>query len=234
MNVYLAIGALGLALLTAVAAAVAVWRARATADDRVAEAVQSLAAGMQETMRDLAGALEATKTAGRVERFAGRAGRLARPRRGDRADARGGGDDPGRRGGPPRGCRPRRRPRHARASGCPTTRPPERRVQIPDNDNLRAVEVSLPLPDRRRPTNRLRSSARVSSFRCGPRGRLSGRSAPSAARRPAGSRTARSTSSSGVAFKAGAGARERSPLRRGSRSRRPRRADGPAQPPLLP
>ena len=57
MIVYFAIGAIGLAFLTALAAAVAVRRARASTDERVAEAVKTLAAGMQETMRDLAGAL---------------------------------------------------------------------------------------------------------------------------------------------------------------------------------
>jgi len=62
VNLFLAIGALGLALLTAAGAAVAVWRARTTADDRVAEAVQKLAAGMQETMRDLVHAVETAQT----------------------------------------------------------------------------------------------------------------------------------------------------------------------------
>jgi diguanylate cyclase (GGDEF)-like protein len=65
--VYFAIGALCLAFLTAVAAAVAVRRARAVTDERVAEAVQTLAAGMQETMRDLAGAIESGLPAGRGE-----------------------------------------------------------------------------------------------------------------------------------------------------------------------
>ena len=65
--VYFAIGALCLAFLTAVAAAVAVWRARSTADARVAEAVQTLAAGMEETMRDLAGAFESSEPAGRAD-----------------------------------------------------------------------------------------------------------------------------------------------------------------------
>ncbi len=58
MNVYIAIGALCLAFLTALVAAVAVWRARTGAEDRVVDAVQNLAAGMQATMRDLAGAFE--------------------------------------------------------------------------------------------------------------------------------------------------------------------------------
>ena len=71
MNVLLAIGALGLALLTACFAAVAVRRARATADDRVAEAVLNLAAGMEEMVRDLAAAFETTRQGGRAERPVG-------------------------------------------------------------------------------------------------------------------------------------------------------------------
>jgi diguanylate cyclase (GGDEF)-like protein len=74
VTVYFAIGAVCLALLTAVTAAVAVWRARATADARVADAVQSLAVGMQETMRDLAGALEESPA---EARYVGLRGELA-------------------------------------------------------------------------------------------------------------------------------------------------------------
>jgi diguanylate cyclase (GGDEF)-like protein len=54
--------ALGVAILTAAASAVAVWRVRNTADQRVADAVQKLAAGMQETMRDLASAVETAQS----------------------------------------------------------------------------------------------------------------------------------------------------------------------------
>jgi diguanylate cyclase (GGDEF)-like protein len=54
--------ALGVAILTAAASAVAVWRVRNSADQRVADAVQKLAAGMQETMRDLAQAVETAQT----------------------------------------------------------------------------------------------------------------------------------------------------------------------------
>jgi diguanylate cyclase (GGDEF)-like protein len=61
--------ALGVALLTAAGAAVAIWRARASADARVAAAVASLAAGMQETMRDLADAVETAQNGGHAERF---------------------------------------------------------------------------------------------------------------------------------------------------------------------
>jgi len=65
--------ALGVALLTAAFAGVAVWRIRANSDRRVAEAVAQLAAGMHETMRDLAASVEAAQAAAAVrpERFAG-------------------------------------------------------------------------------------------------------------------------------------------------------------------
>lgn len=59
MGYLIVICALGLCLAIVVAAVVAVWRARATADARVAEAVRKLALGMHDTMRDLADSLEA-------------------------------------------------------------------------------------------------------------------------------------------------------------------------------
>jgi diguanylate cyclase (GGDEF)-like protein len=65
------IGALGVALATAVTAAVVVFRTRAAADERVADAVRKLADGMHETMRDLADAYEQAQVTGRRERFAG-------------------------------------------------------------------------------------------------------------------------------------------------------------------
>ena len=61
--------ALGVVLLTAAGAAVAVWRVRAATDRRIAEAVQGLADGMHDTMRDLAASIEQTQTALRSERF---------------------------------------------------------------------------------------------------------------------------------------------------------------------
>ena len=54
--------ALGVAILTAAVSAVAVWRVRNSADQRVADAVQQLAAGMQETIRDLAQAVETAQS----------------------------------------------------------------------------------------------------------------------------------------------------------------------------
>ncbi|MGH3050967.1 MAG: diguanylate cyclase [Gaiellaceae bacterium] len=61
--------ALGVALLTAAGAAVAVWRVRAATDRRIAEAVQGLADGMHDTMRELAVSIEQAQTALRSERF---------------------------------------------------------------------------------------------------------------------------------------------------------------------
>jgi diguanylate cyclase (GGDEF)-like protein len=62
--------AVGAALLTAAGAAVAVARARMTADERVAEAVRRLADGMHETMRELAGAVETARSVPQGEHFA--------------------------------------------------------------------------------------------------------------------------------------------------------------------
>jgi hypothetical protein len=65
--VFFAIGALGLALLTASCAAVAVRRARARSDELVAAAVRDLAAGVEGIVRDLADAFETAQTAGRAD-----------------------------------------------------------------------------------------------------------------------------------------------------------------------
>jgi diguanylate cyclase (GGDEF)-like protein len=62
--------ALGVAILTAAVSAVAVWRVRNSADQRVADAVQKLAAGMQETMWDLTQAVETAHTT-RADLFVG-------------------------------------------------------------------------------------------------------------------------------------------------------------------
>ncbi len=62
MTLIVLTSALGVALAIAAVSAVAVWRVRNSADQRVADAVQKLAAGMQETMRDLASAVETAQT----------------------------------------------------------------------------------------------------------------------------------------------------------------------------
>jgi diguanylate cyclase (GGDEF)-like protein len=69
VTLLIVICALGVAALIAAVSAVAVYRARKSADDRIAEAVQRLAAGMQETIRDLAGAIEHAETAPRADRY---------------------------------------------------------------------------------------------------------------------------------------------------------------------
>lgn len=61
MSVVVVIVAVGAALLTAAGAAVAVARAGMAADERVAEAVRRLADGMHDTMRELAGAVETVR-----------------------------------------------------------------------------------------------------------------------------------------------------------------------------
>jgi diguanylate cyclase (GGDEF)-like protein len=63
--------ALGVALLLAAGAAVGLWRARSSADARVADAVSRLAAGMHETMREFAEAVETAEATARAERFVG-------------------------------------------------------------------------------------------------------------------------------------------------------------------
>jgi diguanylate cyclase (GGDEF)-like protein len=70
VTLFVVCAALGVALLSAAGAAVTVWRARASADAQVADAVARLAAGMQDTMRDLTDAVEAAELS-RQERFVG-------------------------------------------------------------------------------------------------------------------------------------------------------------------
>jgi diguanylate cyclase (GGDEF)-like protein len=139
--VYFAIGALGLALLTALWAAVAVRRARASTDERVAEAVQTLAAGMQQTMRELAGAFEGSAPAARTERFVvelaasldleevtGRTLEAVATIPGVEAaflEAVGPGEA-----------------RFSAATGMPADEALKTALELPQNDNLRAVEVS--------------------------------------------------------------------------------------------
>ena len=71
MTLLVLICAVGVALLTAAGAAVSVWRVRASADAQVADAVARMAAGMHETMRDLADAVDTAQNASRADRFVG-------------------------------------------------------------------------------------------------------------------------------------------------------------------
>ena len=141
MNVFLVIGALGLALLTASCAAVAVRRARATADDRVAEAVQKLAGGMQEMMRDLADAFETAQPSGRTERFVGELAATLDldeviERTLEAAAAIPGVEAAILAVAAPGGAR------FAATIGMPDEEAARTAVQFPWNDNLRAVEIS--------------------------------------------------------------------------------------------
>jgi diguanylate cyclase (GGDEF)-like protein len=61
--------ALGVALVAAAVAAVAIWRVRDRADRRVAEAIAEVAAGMQQTMLELAEAVESAQASAHAERF---------------------------------------------------------------------------------------------------------------------------------------------------------------------
>jgi diguanylate cyclase (GGDEF)-like protein len=125
--------------LTAAVSAVAVWRVRNSADQRVADAVQQLAAGMQETIRDLAQAVEIAQSS-RADLYVGElAASLdldevtqrtleaastiegveaalldAEAQEGSRLNA---------------------------AVGMPVEEAARSAVQLPDNDNLRAVEI---------------------------------------------------------------------------------------------
>jgi diguanylate cyclase (GGDEF)-like protein len=65
------IGSAAVVLLTLLLAAAAVRRAHRLADERVADAVQRLADGMQETMRELADAVSIAQAEGRHASFAG-------------------------------------------------------------------------------------------------------------------------------------------------------------------
>jgi diguanylate cyclase (GGDEF)-like protein len=137
----LLICALGLAFLTAAVSAVTVWRVRNQADQRVADAVQQLAAGMQETMRDMAVAVESAQAASKADLFTGElaasldldevtaktleAASLVRGVEGALLDA-----------AAPEGARVNA------TAGMAAEDLAKAAVQLPDNDNLRAVEIT--------------------------------------------------------------------------------------------
>jgi hypothetical protein len=141
VSLIVVICALGAAVLIAAASAVAARRARNTADERVAEAVQRLAAGMQETMRDLAVAVETSQEAARGGHFVGElaasldldevAGRTLEAVAGIP--------------GVEAALLDAAAPDGARLSatvGMPGEEVAKAAVQLPENDNLRAVEIS--------------------------------------------------------------------------------------------
>jgi diguanylate cyclase (GGDEF)-like protein len=132
--------ALGVAILTAAASAVAVWRVRNSADQRVADAVQKLAAGMQETMRDLAQAVETAQ----VSRPDLHVGELAASldldevteRTLEAASTIHGVEAALLDAEAPEGAR------LSAAVGMPVEEAAKAAVQLPENDNLRAVEIT--------------------------------------------------------------------------------------------
>jgi diguanylate cyclase (GGDEF)-like protein len=134
------IGALGVALLTAAIAAVVVWRVRAAADQQVAEAVQKLAVGMHETMRDLTDAVETAHLQSRADRFVGElAASLdldeVTERTLEAASAVPGVEAALLDAAAPDGAR------LSATVGMPEEEASKAAIQIPDNDNLRAVEI---------------------------------------------------------------------------------------------
>ncbi|MFL5926561.1 MAG: diguanylate cyclase [Gaiellaceae bacterium] len=131
---------IGGAILTGVLSFVVVRRARASADQRVADAVQHLAAGMQGTMRDLARTVEtanaATADAAGAELAASLDVDDVSERTLETAAAIPGVegvlvDAPAADGG-----------RSAVAHGLGAEEAAKAAVQLPENDNLRAVEVT--------------------------------------------------------------------------------------------
>jgi diguanylate cyclase (GGDEF)-like protein len=132
--------ALGVAILTAAASAIAVWRVRNTADQRVADAVQQLAAGMQETMRDLAQAVEMAQ----ISRGDVHVGELAASldleevteRTLEAVSAIPGVEAALLDAGAPEGAR------LSATVGMPAEEAAKAAVQLPENENLRAVEIT--------------------------------------------------------------------------------------------
>jgi diguanylate cyclase (GGDEF)-like protein len=131
--------ALGVAILTAAVSAIAVWRVRNSADQRVADAVQQLAAGMQETIRDLAQAVE-TAQSSRADLYVGElAASLdldeVTQRTLEAASTIQGVEAALLDAGAPESSRVNA------AVGMPVEEAAKSAVQLPDNDNLRAVEI---------------------------------------------------------------------------------------------
>jgi len=135
--------ALAVAVVLACAGGIAAWRARASADDKVADAVASLAAGMHDTMRDLAEALEAAQSgrgqadpSGRelassldLDEVANRTLEETAAIAGvDAAVVEAAGPDGG---------------RFLKTLGMLDEEAAKAAIQVPDNDNIRAVEVSF-------------------------------------------------------------------------------------------
>jgi diguanylate cyclase (GGDEF)-like protein len=141
MSLVVVIGAIGIALLAAVGAAVTVWRVRAAADAEVAEVVANLAAGMHETIRDLTGAIERAQRAGRGDLYTGELGASldldeVSERTLEAAASVTGVEGALLRASAPEGAR------LEATIGMTSDEAMRAAVEIPDNDNVRAVEVS--------------------------------------------------------------------------------------------
>ncbi len=140
------IGALAVAVLVACAGIVAAWRARVSVDERVAEAVSILAAGMQETMRDVVQATGEAESSRRapapgpplVSELAATldldevTGRTL-----SSAAAVTGVDAALVEAGPPEGARVRA------TVGLADEEAPATALQVPDDEHLRAIEVTF-------------------------------------------------------------------------------------------
>jgi diguanylate cyclase (GGDEF)-like protein len=157
VDLTIVICALAFAALTAAAAAIAVWRARATADARVANAVQRVAAGMHETMRDLAGSVEATRQAKPPEQVGGE---LAASLDVDEVAAR---TLAAVESIPGVEAAALETPATSASSGMQPDEAGRARIGLPDNDNLRAIEASYRyrLDDAEGASARLRSAVVV-------------------------------------------------------------------------
>jgi diguanylate cyclase (GGDEF)-like protein len=133
--------AVAVALAGAASASIALWRARNQADRRVAEAVQNLAAGMHETMRELADSVEAEQAARHAERYAGElAASLdledVTRRTLDAVTALEGVDAAVLEAAAPNDAR------ISASTGMEDEEAAKSTVQLPENDNLRAVEIT--------------------------------------------------------------------------------------------
>jgi diguanylate cyclase (GGDEF)-like protein len=133
--------AVGVALLTAAGAAVSVWRVRASADAQVADAVARMAAGMHETMRDLADAVDTAQNASRADRFVGElAASLdldeVTERTLEAAAAVSGVEAAVIDAGAPEGGR------LSATVGIAAEEAARTAINVPENDNLRAVEIT--------------------------------------------------------------------------------------------
>jgi diguanylate cyclase (GGDEF)-like protein len=134
------ISALGVAILTAAVSGVAVWRVRNSADQRVADAVQKLAAGMRETMWDLTQAVETAQTT-RADLFVGE---LAASLDLDEVTERTL-EAASTIQGVEAALLDAEAPEGARVNatvGMPVEEAAKAAVQLPENDNLRAVEIT--------------------------------------------------------------------------------------------